>query len=224
MYTILILDDEEKHLSAVHDYLNLQGFTTYLTSSPLLAFPLIKKLNPDLLILDIMMPYMRGYKFITKLRTSSEMLKIPFIFLSAKGMTQDRIKAYKLGCSGYISKPFDPEELIAIINNVLGKEKQREKDIIKTIKQIKRLRLYLEHNYYIYDLESVNLILTRQENIVLNYLIKGFKNREIAAKLDTSVRTVEKYVTKLLQKTNTKNRTDLVRFIYLNKFSLSSYD
>ena len=191
MYTILILDDEKKHLIAMRDYLRYKGFNAIISNSSLNALPLIAKLKPDLLVLDILMPYLDGYKFITKLKTSTYLSQIPFIFLSAKGLTQDRIKGYKIGCSGYISKPFDPDELAAMIINILEKEKKRQKDIVKAIKQIKRIKFYLEQQYYLGDFNSFNLILTPQENKILNYVIKGLKNKEIAYKLNTSVRNIE---------------------------------
>ncbi len=218
MHTILIVDDERKHLFAIRDYLSLQGFNAMSSSCPLNALLLIEKVHPDLLILDIMMPKMSGYLFIKKLRSYKYLPKIPFIFLTAKGMTQDRIEGYNLGCSGYISKPFDPNELVALINNILDIEKQREQEIIKAIKQVKQIKYHLEKQYYLFDLLSLNLILTAQEKKILNLLLIGLQNKEIAHTLQTSIRNVERYVTRLLNKTKTKNRTDLVRFIYLQNF------
>ena len=219
MYTILVLDDEKNHLSAIKQYLTQNGFNVFISTSPLQAFSLLYKYKPDLLILDVMMPYMNGYNFITKLKSSRELAKIPFIFLTAKGMTQDRIKAYQIGCSGYISKPFDPDELIAVINNILHKENQREKEIIEAIKHVKQIREYLQQQYYLVNFSSLNLILTPQESRILSYVLKGLKNKEIANKLQTSVRNIEKYITRLLNKTKTENRTELVRFIYSNNFN-----
>lgn len=219
MHTILILDDEQKHLFATKQYLKQHGFKVFVSNSPLHAIELLQKLTPDLLILDIMMPYMSGYTFIKKLKTFKQLSTIPFVFLTAKGMTQDRIKAYNLGCSGYISKPFDPDELIALISNILDKEYQREKEVKDTIKHLKGIREYLQQQYYVFNFNSLNFILTPQENKVLSYVIKGLKNKEIANKLQTSVRNIEKYITRLLNKTQTQNRTDLVRFIYSNNFS-----
>jgi DNA-binding NarL/FixJ family response regulator len=217
MYTILILDDELKHLCATRDYLILTGFNVLTTNTPFNALSLLEKVVPDILILDIMMPKIDGYSFLKKLKSSSHFSRIPFIFLTAKGMTQDRIKGYKLGCSGYLCKPFDPEELVALIKNILTKEKEREKEIVRTIQQIYVIRSYLENQYRF--LKMLNLNLTQKEAKVLNYVLKGFKNKEIAVLLETSVRNIEKYVSKLLNKTNTQNRTSLVRFIYLTKFN-----
>jgi len=219
MYTILILDDEQKHLFAIRDYLRYKGFNVFVSNSPLKALSIIEKTHPDLLVLDIMMPSMNGYRFIKKLKASNYVSHMPFIFLTSKGMTQDRIKGYKIGCSGYISKPFDPDELVVMITNILNKENHREKQIIKTIKQIKHVKCYLEQQYYLFNFNLLNVELTQQENKILNYIIKGLKNKEIAFKLDTTVRNIEKYVTRLLNKTNTINRTDLVRFVYLTNFA-----
>ena len=121
MYNILIIDDEEKHVSATIKYLTASGFNTFGASSAETAFSLVRKIQPDLIIIDILMPDIDGYQFITKLKTISHFNQIPFLFLTAKGMTQDRIKGYLFGCSGYIPKPFDPEELVAIMNNILLK-------------------------------------------------------------------------------------------------------
>lgn len=217
MHTILIVDDENTHLCATRDYLTLSGFNVLISNSALNALLLIEKIVPDLLVLDIMMPEINGYVLIKKLQNRVYFSRIPFIFLTAKGMTQDRIKGYNLGCSGYVCKPFDPQELVAIINNVLIKDRQREDEILKTIREIKIIRSYLENQYCI--LHKLNLNLTDKEARVLHYLLRGFKNKEIAMALHTSIRNIEKYVTKLLNKTNTHNRTSLVRFVYLTKFN-----
>lgn len=217
MYTVLLLDDEQKHLCATRDYLRLNGFNVLISNTVFNACSLLEKIVPDIIILDIMLYHNNGYLFIQKLKSDAYFSKIPFIFLTAKGMTQDRIKGYEVGCSGYLCKPFDPDELVAIINNILLKEKQREEEIIRTIKQVRIIRSYLENQYEFFKMKDLNL--TQKEERVLNYVLKGFKNKEIAVLLETSVRNVEKYITKLLNKTNTYNRTSLVRFIYLTNFN-----
>jgi DNA-binding response OmpR family regulator len=167
MYTILILDDEQKHLFATKQCLKQNGFKVFISNSPLHALDLLKKLNPDLLILDVIMPSMSGYRFITKLKSFKQLSKIPFVFLTAKGMTQDRIKAYSIGCSGYISKPFDPDELIAVITNILDKEVQRENEIRNTIKYLKRIREYLQQQYYVFNFNSSRLGKSKEATVDL---------------------------------------------------------
>ena len=66
---------------------------------------------------------MSGYDLVRSLRNDPTISHIPFIFLTAKGMTEDRITGYKMGCKAYLGKPFDPEELVAIIDNILSDRK-----------------------------------------------------------------------------------------------------
>nr|BDA99226.1 TctD-like protein [Hemiselmis andersenii] len=216
MYKILIVDDEAVHTKATIKYLNSQGFNAIGTSSPQEGVNIAKKIIPDLIIVDIMMPKMDGYKFIKILTQNKNASQIPFIFLTAKGMTQDRIYGYSFGCSAYLTKPFAPEELVAIIQNILFRKKQTLVDLKLVLKEVKRIREYLENQYQISPELQISLHLTNREANVLEYIARGLKNKEIAGILKTSVRNVEKYVTKLLSKTNTKNRIELINYIYFN--------
>lgn len=214
MEKILIIDDEEIHVKATVKYLNSKGFKTIGTSSPEEGLILVKKIIPDLIIVDIMMKKMDGYTFITNLIQDNHLSQIPFIFLTAKGMTQDRIYGYSFGCSAYISKPFVPEELVAIIKNILFRKKQSLLDLKLVINEIKDIREYLENYYSLSSKVQLSLRLTPREVTIMKYIIRGLKNKEIANLLNTSVRNVERYVSKLLSKTNTKNRVELINYVY----------
>lgn len=216
MYKILIVDDEEFHTKATIEYLNSQGFKTLGASSPIEGLSIAKKVIPDIIIVDIMMPEIDGYGFINLLNQNKNLSQIPFIFLTAKGMTQDRIYGYSFGCSAYISKPFVPEELVAIIKNILFRKKQTLLDLKLVLKEVKSIRWYLENHYQISPELKLSLQLTSRETKVMESIARGLKNKEIAELLKTSVRNVEKYVTKLLSKTNTKNRIELINYIYFD--------
>ena len=69
------------------------------------------------------MPDVNGYEFLAKIREDPRYRSIPVVFLTARGMTSDRIQGYEAGCDAYLSKPFDPEELEAIVKNLLSKNK-----------------------------------------------------------------------------------------------------
>nr|BDA98934.1 TctD-like protein [Chroomonas debatzensis] len=224
MYKILIVDDEKSLLHATQHYFNLQGFNTFITSSSINGLKLIPIINPDLIILDIMMPHLDGYKFIEKLKAQNQVLSIPFIFVTAKGMTQDRIKGYQLGCSAYLSKPFDPEELTVIVNNILTRKNQLLKEIKEMTINLKNVRLYLNNKYLIYKEPTRTIHLTPREKVIMTYILRGLRNKEIANAVNTSVRNVERYVTRLLRKTNTKNRTNLVRYVYLTSSYFKAND
>lgn len=223
-YTLLIVDDEEKHVSATMQYLNTHGFKTFGANSADSAFSLIKKFQPDLIILDILMPDLDGYQFIKKLNTISTFSHIPFLFLTAKGMTQDRIKGYLFGCSGYIPKPFDPDELVAIITNILDRKKQQVLALEIILKEIKLINRKLNEHLNVADDLGCSLDLTSREIAVLNYLFKGLTNKDIAICLSTGTRNVEKYVTKILGKTQTRNRVELLNYCYSNKKILRAND
>jgi DNA-binding NarL/FixJ family response regulator len=224
MYKILIVDDEKTLLYATQYYLNLQGFNTFIASSSKNGLKLIPIIKPDLIILDVIMPQLDGYAFIEKLRVQNESLSIPFVFVTAKGMTQDRIKGYQLGCSAYLSKPFDPEELIVIVKNILRRKNQLVKEIKEVTSNITDVNLYLNKQYMIYQKNAAYMHLTPREKVVINYILKGLQNKEIAQIVKTSVRNVERYVTRLLRKTNTNNRTSLVRHIYINYSTFKAND
>jgi DNA-binding response OmpR family regulator len=70
-------------------------------------------------ISDIMMPQVDGYKFLKQVREDPRFKTLPVVFLTAKGMTNDRIQGYQAGCDAYLPKPFDPDELVAIVENLL---------------------------------------------------------------------------------------------------------
>lgn len=224
MYKILIVDDEKTLLYATQDYFRLQGFNTFITSSSKNGLKLVPIIKPDLIILDIMMPNLDGYSFIEKLKSQNQSSSIPFIFVTAKGMTQDRIKGYHLGCSAYLSKPFDPEELLVIVKNILNSKNQLLKEIKEITSNLKEVRIYLNTKYIWYKRMDSVIHLTPREKVVMNYILKGLRNKEIACNVKTSVRNIERYVTRLLRKTNTNSRTDLVRYIYVNSSNFKAND
>ena len=119
----MIVDDEKKLLLAVEKYLTAKQFKIIVCNSAKEALNKLKGEQIDLLIVDILMSDMNGYELISYVKKNPRISCIPFIFLTAKGMTKDRIKGFKIGCKAYLGKPFDPEELVAIIDNILLDEK-----------------------------------------------------------------------------------------------------
>jgi DNA-binding NarL/FixJ family response regulator len=216
MCNILIIDDDEKHVFATMLYLKAQSFRTFETHSGKEAFKILKIIHIDLIILDTLMPDMDGYRFIKILSIDPKYKKIPFVFLSSKGMTQDRIKGYRAGCSSYIPKPFDPEELVAIINNILFRKREQVLELRSLLKNVRKIKTELENQYTLTDKLREQLKLTPRERTVLKYILKGLRNREIADILKTGLRNVEKHVTKLLTKTKTKSRVCLINYCYQN--------
>jgi response regulator RpfG family c-di-GMP phosphodiesterase len=118
---IVMLDNEERLLEVIKNYFSLKKIQIIVTNKSDVAWKELERNLPDCLVIDIIMPNNESYNFIKDLKTNKHFQHIPFILLTAKGLTEDRILGYKLGCSAYISKPFDPEELESIIKNIVLK-------------------------------------------------------------------------------------------------------
>ena len=111
---ILVVEDEPKIFTGIVDALELQGFHVVSTTRGDEALTLALTQNPDLVILDIMLPKLSGLDVCQNLRISG--LKSPIIFLTAKGGENDRVKGLELGADDYMTKPFSIKELVARIN------------------------------------------------------------------------------------------------------------
>jgi DNA-binding NarL/FixJ family response regulator len=207
---IMIIDDEEKLLLAIKKYLITQGFKVIICNSGTAALSKLNNERIDLIIIDVLMSDINGYDLVKQLKTCPNIGHIPFIFLTAKGMTEDRIKGYKMGCKAYLAKPFDPEELVAIIDNVLSDRKNIQ-SILNIKSKIKQIRRYI---YKFDELNEYKKFTTRERTILLA-VSNGLSNKDIAHNLNISVRNVENYITRLLHKTNSANRIKLASYRYL---------
>lgn len=207
---VMLIDDEKKLLVAIEKYLLIKQFNIIICNSGREALNILRKETVDLLIIDIMMHDMNGYEFVNKLEKKAKIGHIPFIFLTAKGMTEDRIRGYKIGCKAYLAKPFDPEELVAVIDNILSDKKN-----IKNINNIKKEIQDLRKEINSFNKFNENITFTKREINILLAISQGLSNKDIANKLKISVRNVEKYVTRLLNKTNLSNRVKLANYRYL---------
>jgi len=123
---LLLVDDEPGIRESVQAYLeDNEAWQVNTASNAEEALQTIESQIPDLIISDIMMPEVNGYEFLAKLKEDPRYRSIPVVFLTARGMTSDRIQGYESGCDAYLSKPFDPEELEAIVKNLLSKSETR---------------------------------------------------------------------------------------------------
>lgn len=216
---ILLVDDEPGLREAVQAYLEDSGFTVKTASNAQEGWDLLQKETPDVLISDIMMPQVDGYAFLAQVRDDIRFKGLPVLFLTARGMTGDRIQGYNAGVDAYMSKPFDPEELVAVVSNLMQRRASQAPDtgdipdIATMARQIEEIKAMLTQKGGIAKTPAdINIDLTPREQSVLDLVSEGLMNKEIASRLDTSVRNVEKYVSRLFSKTGTNSRTELVRF------------
>ncbi|BAY22434.1 two-component response regulator [Calothrix sp. NIES-2100] len=221
---LLLVDDEPGVRQAVKDYLEESSFTVQVASNANQAWQLLQKNVPDLVISDIMMPQVSGMQFLKQLREDPRFESLPVVFLTARGMSCDRILGYQAGCDAYLPKPFNPDELVAIVENLLLRRGSTIKtssgmtNIDDIIRQFEILQEMLERTCVFPQSPApikpspINIDLTPREQSVLDLVAQGLMNKEIARRLDTSVRNVEKYVSRLFTKTGKNSRTELVRY------------
>lgn len=218
---LVLVDDEPGLREAVQAYLEDSDFTVHTASNAREGWDLVQQKLPDLVITDVMMPQVDGYQFLKQLREDPRFKSLPVVFLTARGMTGDRIQGYEAGCDAYLPKPFDPDELVAIVNRLLQQRATQKAtsgdgempDVADMARQIAEIRAILTQRGAIAQTPSpVKLDFTPREQSVLDLVVDGLMNKEIARRLETSVRNVEKYVSRLFSKTGTNSRTELVRF------------
>ena len=222
---ILLVDDEPGLRNAVKTFLEDEGFEITVAVDGEEGWEKAQQFFPDLIITDIMMPRCNGFKLLERVREDERLGGTPVIFLTAKGMTLDRTQGYLAGVDDYISKPFDPDELAARVKNVIRRQERLLKeaakfadtDVSKMAKQITEIRSMLTNNNPKNLDNTVSTPnFTPREASVLQLVAEGLMNKEIARKLETSIRNVEKYVSRLFIKTTTSSRTELVRYALEN--------
>ncbi|MEW6491211.1 MAG: response regulator transcription factor [Cyanobacteriota bacterium] len=213
---LLLVDDEPGIRVAVKDYLEeVGGFAVQVASHADEAWQMMQQKTPDLVISDIMMPQVDGYQFLKKLREDPRFKSLPVVFLTARGMTSDRIQGYAAGVDAYLPKPFDSDELVAIVKNLLGRRTlaMGDANLDKIVGQIAEVQEMLKlQSSAVQTLSPIHINFTPREQSVLDLVSQGLMNKEIARRLKTGVRNVEKYVSRLFNKTGTNSRTELVRF------------
>ncbi len=128
---ILLMDDDENICKVIKLYLEKEGMTLLTAYDGKSGLEIFSRENPDLVLLDIMMPGMSGIDVIKEIRKKSG---TPVIMLTAKGDTFDKVLALELGADDYIVKPFEPKELLARIKAVIRRSESAPEEENKTLK------------------------------------------------------------------------------------------
>ena len=200
---LLVVDDEPNLLRAVQAYLQSEKYEVATARSGNEALVRIATQRPDLIITDIRMPRMDGYALARQLRESAHTALIPIIFLTAKGETADRIKAFRSGVDAYITKPFEPAELLAVIESIIHRVERTHASIARLMASAAPQR-----NPAFQDEE-----LTEAESRIAAAVALGLSNKEIAAEFKISFRTVENHISHILDKKRFTNRVEIARYV-----------
>ena len=139
-FKILVVDDLLENLRLLSSLLMEEGYDVRRAPDGAMALSNVPRFEPDLILLDIMMPEMDGYEVCTRLKADEQTLDIPIIFLSALDLTFDKVKAFEVGAADFINKPFHPAEVMARVKNQLrirqqGLQLQAQQAIIQSQKQ-----------------------------------------------------------------------------------------
>tara|TARA_B100000482_G_scaffold184243_1_gene159783 strand:+ start:1650 stop:2333 length:684 start_codon:yes stop_codon:yes gene_type:complete len=151
MIKALLIDDDQKLGDLLKNYLKTFDIDLSVVNDPREGITTINDLDPDLLILDVMMPHINGFDLCKKIREESNK---PIIILSARGESDDKVKGIDLGADDYLSKPFEARELVARIHGLL---RRLHKDSDKNPDQIFKVdqqRLEVSLNGAILDLTT----------------------------------------------------------------------
>lgn len=165
---ILIVDDEKDIVKMLDYNLKKESFRTVLAYDGEEAIDLAKRDNPDLIILDLMLPGMDGLEVCKTLKKENKTARIPIIMLTAKAQEADKIVGLELGADDYVTKPFSPRELIARVKAVLRRMHEKE----KLPEVLKIGNLTLDFSKIIVYVKNRPVGLTTKEFELLKILIK----------------------------------------------------
>ncbi|MBD0372885.1 MAG: response regulator transcription factor [Pyrinomonadaceae bacterium] len=202
---LLVVDDEPNLLRAVAACLRGEGYEVTTARSGKEALVRLAQTVPDLIVSDIRMPGMDGYQLAHQIRASSRTALVPIVFLTAKDETADRIEGFRSGVDAYLVKPFEPDELVAVIASILKRVERTHAEIARLVgaEQVEGSQHGVVHD------ED----LTEAEERIAAAVARGLSNKEIAVEFDISVRTVENHVSNILAKKGFNNRVEIARHV-----------
>jgi len=126
--TILVVDDERKIRDVVRSYLEREGYAVLLADSGQAALEIAARAEPDLIVLDLMLPDVSGEEVARSVRSVSE---VPIVMLTAKASEEDRVGGLKLGADDYLVKPFSFEELLARVHALLRRRSAPSGEVLR---------------------------------------------------------------------------------------------
>ena len=165
MYRILVVDDDQKIVRLVKAYLEQAGFQVLAAYDGETALHTIRRERPDLVILDLMLPDRDGWDITRILRSDSSLANTPIVMLTARVEDSDTLIGFELGADDYITKPFNPPEVVARIKAVL--RRTRAGPIQPHVIQVGQLRLDLDRHEVTVDNHPVELTPTEFDLIAL---------------------------------------------------------
>lgn len=214
---LLVVEDNARLLKVIAVYLKKAGFEVMTARDGEDALLKLAETIPDLIVSDIMMPGIDGFAFVANVRSNPRTDLIPIIFLTAKERREDRIASFRAGVDAYLVKPFEPEELVAVIENFLSRVARTHQRVarasIPPVTETAKANAPASERH----VGTGDALLTEAEERVARLVAQTLSNKEIAVQLRVSVRTVEMHISRILAKKGFSNRVEIARFIIQRK-------
>ena len=167
-FRILVVDDEERIINFLRTKFKASGYEVLTASNGIEGLEQAQAQEPDLIVLDLLMPKMDGLEMLKELRSFSA---VPVIMLTAKGADADRIKGLQLGADDYLPKPFNPDELIARVESVRRRLEPGERRKIPEVFNLGQVTIdFKKHTVLVNGEEKY---LTRIEWLLLSQLVNN---------------------------------------------------
>ena len=213
--TILVVEDNPDMGNVIHDLLE-DDYNIMWCTGGLEALECLKKAPQlSLIICDVMMPGMSGFRFREELQKFKDYSQLPFVFLTALADPQEKNEGLKSGAVDYIKKPFTVSELTLKVRNLIDTHKASYMQAVRDQNGTERLaRVTLEQQASHKDPDWKSFGITDAEKRVVEQVRLGLQDKEIAVKLSISPRTVSSHLSHLYQKTDTQNRIELINKFY----------
>ena len=194
---ILIVDDDDRIRDLVKEYLSQNNYLVSTAKDTQDAFEKTEIIKFNLIVLDIMMQGKTGLEFTQEYKNK---INTPILLLTAKGEPSERIEGLEVGADDYLTKPFEPKELILRINNILNKTKSLE---IKRVIEFGNIKIDLKKLFIFKD--DQRLKINNTEKLILEKMInspgKIYKRDEIASLIDLNKeRSIDVIITRLRKK------------------------
>jgi DNA-binding NarL/FixJ family response regulator len=202
---LLVVDDDPNLLLAVAVCLRSEGYDVTTVNNGTDALVNLAESIPDLIISDVCMPGMDGHALVRHIRASSRTALIPVIFITAKDQTNDRIAGFRTGVDAYITKPFEPDEMLAVITSIFERLERTHSEIARLINASQAERAS--------DMRVNDPDLTEAEERMALAVARGLSNKDIASEFGISVRTVENHISHILSKKGFSNRVEIARYV-----------
>ena len=166
---IFVVDDEKDLTDLLHYQLGKEGFEVKFANNPFEALGKARDFNPELIILDVMMPDLDGFQLLRMIRSDNLLQKVPVIMLTAKSGVEHRIKGLEQGADDYLGKPFDSQELVLRIRSILKRLSDQTND---TSSRIMLGKLMLDEDDHSISIAGEKIDFTLTEFKLIHYFLK----------------------------------------------------